>query len=133
MSGAMLPAAPPSADLPRAWVVFCGQADLFWLRLLRRGFRHCFAVLNDGERWITIDPLSPCLEIAVQPVPAAFDLPCWLRERGHVVVPATVGRGHGRPAPWAPFTCVEAVKRVIGLHDRFVLTPWQLYRRLTRI
>ncbi|HSK38647.1 MAG TPA: hypothetical protein VK943_02660, partial [Arenibaculum sp.] len=92
MSGAMLPAAPPSAGLPRAWVVFCGQADLVWLRLLRRGFRHCFAVLNDGERWITVDPLSPCLEVAVQPVPAEFDLPRWLRERGHVVVPAAIDR-----------------------------------------
>ncbi len=30
-----------------------------------------------------------------------------------------------------PFTCVEAAKRVLGLHDRRVVTPWQLYRRLS--
>src|SRR3954466_12569602 len=29
-------------------------------------------------------------------------------------------------APWAPFTCVEAAKRVLGLHVRRVMTPWQL-------
>ena len=67
MSGTVSPAAPPRAE-PRAWVVFCGDADLWWLRLLRPGFRHCFVALNDGTHWITMDPLSPHLEIAVQPV-----------------------------------------------------------------
>jgi len=35
-----------------------------------------------------------------------------------------------KEAPWMPHTCVEAVKRVIGLHARFIITPWQLYRHL---
>jgi len=131
MSGALLPAAPPRPD-PRAWVVFCGEAEIWWLRLLRPGFRHCFVALNDGAHWITVDPLSPFMEVAVQPVPADFDLTGWFAERGHAVVPAPVRRDHLRPAPWAPFTCVEAAKRVLGLHDRWVVTPWQLYRRLLR-
>ena len=25
-----------------AWVVFSGAAELWWLRLLKPGFRHCF-------------------------------------------------------------------------------------------
>ena len=129
MSGTLAPAAPPRAE-PRAWVVFCGDADLWWLRLLRPGFRHCFVALNDGTHWITVDPLSPHLEIAVQPVAAGFDLVGWFAERGHAVVAAPVRRDLDRPAPWGPFTCVEAAKRVLGLHDRWVLTPWQLYRRL---
>ncbi|HEV7371349.1 hypothetical protein [Arenibaculum sp.] len=120
-----------SGDLaPEAWVVFCGEAELWWLRLLRPGFRHCFAVLRDGGRWITVDPLSSHTEVAVQPAPADFDLPGFLAGRGHAVVRAPVRRGHGRPAPWGLFTCVEAVKRVIGLHDRRIVTPWQLHRHL---
>ena len=71
------------------------------------------------------------MEVAVQPVTTDFDLIAWFVERGHAVVPAPVRRDHLRPAPWGPFTCVEVVKRVLGLHDRWVVTPWQLYRRLS--
>ena len=129
MSGpALLPAA---GSAPRAWVVFCDNTELAWLRLLRPGFRHCFVVLHDGGRWIAIDPLAPRLEVTAPPVAADYDLPGWFAEHGHTVVPAAVWRDLARPAPWGPFTCVETCKRLLGLHDRFVVTPWQLYRRLT--
>jgi hypothetical protein len=138
MSAPRDPSAPAPAFLTpepapaRAWVVFCGEAELWWLKCLRPGFRHCFALLNDGRNWVTLDPLSSHTEVAVQPVPADFDLPAWFRERGHAVAAARLRRGHARPAPFAPFTCVEAVKRVLGLHAPLVLTPRQLHRRLTR-
>jgi len=129
MSGLGAPLAAGAA--PRAWVVFCDNAELAWLRLLRPGFRHCFVVLNDGSHWIAVDPLAPLLDVTVPPVPAGYDLPAWLSGQGHRVVPATVRRGLRRPAPPGPFTCVETCKRVLGLHARFVLTPWQLFRHLT--
>ncbi len=121
-----------TAQPPRAWVVFCDNTDLPWLRLLRPGFRHCFAVLNDGSRWIAVDPLAQMLEVSVPPVTADFDLPGWFAASGHTVVATTIPSGLRTPAPWGPFTCVETCKRLIGLHDFFVVTPWQLYRRLTR-
>ncbi len=130
MSG---PAPVPTLPAPaRAFAVFCGQTDLAWLRLLRPGFRHCFLAINDGRHWLTLDPLATFMEIAVQPVPPAFDLPGWYRARGFIVVPAAIDRGRRRPAPWAPFTCVEAVKRALGIHARRVITPYQLFRHLTR-
>lgn len=113
-----------------ALVVFSGQADLPWLRLLRAGFRHCFVALNDGRHWVTLDPLSTRIEVTVQPVPPGFDLAGWYRAQGLTVV-ETRAETPVRPAPFAPWTCVEAVKRTIGLRDRRVLTPWQLFRRLT--
>jgi len=114
----------------RAWAVFSGETGIAWLRILRPGFRHCFLVLADGPHWVTMDPLSAFTDIAVQPVPADFDLPEHLRARGLTVVPARVDRSRRRPAPWGPFTCVEAVKRALGLADRRIVTPYQLYRRL---
>lgn len=126
-------AAPATASpAPTAWVVFCGQAELWWLRLLRPGFRHCFVALHDGRHWVVVDPLAPFTDVAVLDLPPAYDLPGWFRGLGLTVVRARLRRGLVRPAPWGPFTCVEAVKRVLGLHAPFVLTPWQLYRRLTR-
>lgn len=121
-----------SAPGTRAWVVFCGEAELWWLKLLRPGFRHCFVMLNDGRHWVVIDPLAPFTEVSVPAVPPGYDLPGWFRRLGLVAVPARLDHDRRRPAPWGPFTCVEAVKRVLGLHAPFVVTPWQLYRRLTR-
>lgn len=117
-------------NIPEAWVVFTGQADLPWLKLLRAGFRHCYVLLNDGERWVTLDPLSNYLDVSVHHhVPVNFNLPLWLQSRGHTVMRAPVERIR-KEAPWMFFTCVEAVKRVLGLHKRSIVTPWQLYRHL---
>ncbi|MCB1721579.1 MAG: hypothetical protein H6860_04245 [Rhodospirillales bacterium] len=116
----------------KAWVMFSGHADLAWLKILKPGFRHCAVLLNDGHNWITIDPLSNYTDITVHRVPLEFDLPLWMKDRGHKVVPAPIKR-MPHPAPFAVYSCVEAVKRVLGIHQRLILTPWQLYRYLNRI
>jgi hypothetical protein len=122
----------PQDQRPEAWVVFSGKADLPWLRVLKPGFRHCYVILNDGRRWFSLDPLSTYSDLAVHHhVPAGFDMPLWLESRGCAVVKTPLRRPL-KPAPWMMFTCVEAVKRVIGLQDRFIWTPWQLYRRLVQ-
>lgn len=119
--------------LLKAWVVFSGQTDVFWLKFLRRGFRHCFVLIHDGTGWVTVDPMLHYMEIKVHhQVAASFDLPRWLCAQGHIVMPAPVHRGAGKPAPVALFSCVEAVKRFLGLHHRFIFTPWQLYRYLQK-
>lgn len=75
--------------LPKAWVVFSGQTDLFWLKCLRRGFRHCFLLIHDGTGWVTVDPMLHYLEITVHhQVAASFDLPRWFCAQGHVLMPA---------------------------------------------
>ncbi len=116
----------------RAWVIFSGQADLRWLRILKPGFRHCFVVINDGQCWVSYDPMSHHTDITVHHVPAFFDLPGWLAGRGHKVVETVIDKTSNKAAPLAIFSCVEAVKRVLGIHQRGVITPWQLYRYLTR-
>lgn len=114
-----------------AWVVFSGQADLPWLRVLKPGFRHCYVLINDGRCWYSVDSMSNLTDINIHHhVPPSFDLPAWLEERGLRVLRCPVVRPV-RPAPWMPFTCVEAVKRVLGLHSFWIWTPWQLYCRLT--
>lgn len=118
-------------SVQKAWVVFSGQTDLPWLKLLKPGFRHCYVILNDGAHWVTMDPLSNYMDIVVHKIPQDFDLPLWMKTRGHVILPARITH-KTKQAPWMIFTCVEAVKRVIGLHSRRILTPWQLYRHLNK-
>jgi hypothetical protein len=113
-----------------AWVVFSGAAELWWLKILKPGFRHCFAVARDNKNWIVLDPLSPHLEIAVLPLPAGFDLPNWLKEQNLTVLQAPINRTHKTAAPANWFSCVEVIKRFLGIHARRIMTPWQLYRFL---
>jgi hypothetical protein len=68
-----------------AWVVFTGQTDMYWLRFFKPGFRHCFVLLHDGTHWLSVDPLSNYMDIAIHNhLPASFDLPLWLGQRALV-------------------------------------------------
>ena len=53
----------------RIWLVFGGEADQPWLRLLKPGFRHCFAAVADEAGWLVLEPLSGRLLVARLPVP----------------------------------------------------------------
>lgn len=115
----------------RAWVVFTGKTDIGWLRILKRGFRHCFVLLNDGSRWVSIDPLAGFTDVHLyHDVKADFNLPAALRLNGYEVIPANLNHKHTKPAPVMVFTCVESIKRILGIHSRLIVTPWQLYRHL---
>ena len=48
-----------------ALVVFTGEADMKWLKVLKPGFRHCFAALESRSRWVIYTPLSHRTEIIV--------------------------------------------------------------------
>jgi len=116
-----------------ALVVFTDAREIAWLRLLRPGFRHVLVALwLPGGGWIVINPLSH--HVRVDPVaalePAA--LASWFRAQGHTVIETMTRRAPRREAPWAPMTCVEVVKRLLGIHARWVWTPWALYRILAR-
>ncbi len=116
-----------------AWVVFSGQTDRPWLKCLKRGYRHCFVIINDGRRWLSFDPMLNYTDIRMHHhIPPEFDLPSWFNARGHHVLSAPLCQRPQKPAPFALFTCVEAVKRILGLHARLIITPWQLYRYLSK-
>lgn len=116
-----------------AFVVFTGQTDLPWLKILKPGFRHCFVMLYDGRRWASLDPMANRMELIIHDqLPPGFNVPRWLEEQGHKVVPAQIDGNCNKPAPFMLFTCVEVVKRVLGVHSFWIMTPWQLYKQLCR-
>jgi hypothetical protein len=128
------PATAPAAIRPAvrvAVVGFSGKTEIRWLRWLKPGFRHCLVLLWDGRDWVVYDPLAHVTELVVVRDRPDFCPIAWLLEQGCLPVPVRPATPAPRLAPVAPYTCVEAVKRVLGLHARFVLTPWQLFRRLT--
>ncbi len=117
---------------PAAFVAFSGETEIRWLKaFLRPGFRHCFLIFRKGGKWVSFDPLAHRTEIVLHDdLPGDFDLPDWLAGGGYVLAPARIAQPPARPAPLMPMTCVEQVKRILGIHSRRILTPWQLYRHL---
>lgn len=116
----------------RALLVFSGRTGVAWLRWLRTGFRHCFVAVDDGVEWLTIDPLLYRLEVRASGLPSDFDLAAEYRRMGLTVaevIPAPVPL---RRAPLGLFTCVETAKRLLGIRAPLVVTPWQLYRLVSR-
>lgn len=115
----------------KAWVIFTGKTDIAWLRFLKPGFRHCFAILEDCDKWVTYDPLAAHTDIQInERDDTHIPLPLIFHEQGETVLPATVKRGHVKTAPIMPYSCVEAIKRLIGIHKRTIITPYQLYQYL---
>lgn len=120
-------------DGQRAWIVFSGRADHPWQRLLRPGFRHCFAALEDARGWTVLDPLTGRLLAVRLEVPAGFDLPGFYRRAGLLPVgpfplqEAELGRG----LRGAPFSCVAVCRAVLGPHAPFAMTPHGLFQALT--
>lgn len=116
------------------WVAFSGRADLPWLKLLRPGFRHCFCAIADATGWTLVDPLARRLVVLRLGVGPEFDLPAFWRRAGfRVLGPFTPARAlPSLLPPLAPFNCVTACLRLLGLDGPLVLTPFGLYRRLAR-
>lgn len=123
---------PDTSQAREALVVFSGQAALAWLRILKAGYRHCFLVLRSGQDWILYNPLSHRTELELVPDADSESLARFFEQRGFRVVRTQSRATPLRPAPWRPFTCVEAVKRGLGLQAPAIWTPWQLYRYLVK-
>jgi len=130
----------PEASSPRALVVFSGQTDLAWLRVLKRGFRHCFVLIEcapvhgdeKGGGWVLYNPLSNATQIAMWPLQDEESIQNWLMDQGYLVIKTYVRPLTNQILPWRPFTCVEAVKRALGLRLQGIFTPWQLYKFLIK-
>jgi hypothetical protein len=114
------------------WIAFGGEADQPWLRMLRPGFRHCFAALADDTGWTVLEPLSGRLLVSRLVVPPEFDLPGFYRRAGLAVLgPFRPGAPRASLLPdLSPFTCVGLCRALLGDGAPLALTPFGLFRSL---
>ena len=116
-----------------ALVVFEDRDDARLLRLLRPGFRHCFCLTGADRRWTLCDPLKSRLALAAVDGVDALELAGHLDAIGRRILHGPVAADAGAGWPDArPITCVEIVKRLLGVRAPAVVTPHQLYRHLLR-
>lgn len=120
-------------DTPvKAYVVFSDKTELRWLKFLRRGFRHCFVILHDGKSWISVDPMAHYIDVRVLPYPPGYHVQQFLRDQGLTVVTCDMGEPEKICAPPAIVSCTEIVKRILGLRQPLIFTPYQLFRYLEK-
>jgi|TARA_R110002126_G_scaffold13118_1_gene55951 hypothetical protein len=114
----------------QCWVVFSGVSEIWYLKFLKPGFRHCFVMLNDGQKWVSIDPMAHYTEVISHDLPATYNVIQWIEQQNCLAVKVPLSAPEKRAQAPMFFTCVEAVKRIIGLRKFKVFTPWQLYKAL---
>lgn len=116
----------------KALVVFTDARHLWSARLLKPGFRHCFVVVDKGSCWLLQDPLAHYTDISVLAAAPGHEIAEFYLGLGYRVAPTFVRNAVRRPLPPALFTCVEAVKRILGLRAWWIVTPFQLFKHLTK-
>lgn len=122
---------PGCAPGRRAVVVFDGAAYAVPYRLLRPGFRHCWVALDEAGNWTVLEARASALDVRTLAA-SDYDIAGFYRRRGFAVretCASPVGKA-ARAVGFPLMTCVEVVKRVLGIDRAGVITPWQLYRYL---
>ncbi len=119
-------------DFCEFYIVFQDEVSLWWLRVLKPGFRHCYLLIPlDGNAYFELNPMSNRLFINRYNFAAGYDYLAALQSGGKRILKVAISRNPPlAAAPLAFFTCVEFIKKALGIHDRFIITPYALYKKL---
>jgi len=118
--------------MTRAIVVFTGNSEHPLSRFLKDGFHHVYCVVENDGNWLLFDPRDGKPEIKYLTRLDGFDLAQHYRNHGLTVIEIdSVLHNKSSLLPFAHRNCVGLVKHVLSLRC-WAVTPWQLYRYLTR-
>ena len=113
-------------------IVVFGSSSLRYLQVLKTGYQHCSVITQDYGLWHMMDPLSNGTHITVLGEARPEEIVQSFRDDGYDAIAVQRASPKYKEMPWSPYTCVEAVKRVLGMHNRWVVTPWQLRQSFSR-
>lgn len=109
-----------------AIVIFHGEGKHCLNWLLKSGFQHCAVVLESGDNYIFIDPKNGLPQIQVVSESELND-----RLGDPAFITLTVETEEFKTeGPFMLNNCVGLVKKIIGISDPFIITPYQLWRHL---
>lgn len=120
-------------EFDEAYVVFVDNVSLWWLKFLKKGFRHCYILfkLNGGSQWLELNPYSNQLMLKEYWLrEGSNNLNLLYNEKDIKICKVKIENAPLKCAPLGFFTCVEFIKRIVGIHDVKVITPYQLYKKL---
>lgn len=112
------------------YVAFSGKTDLFFLKFLKSGFRHCFLFCGDRYQTFVLDPLANRIDISF--IPLDVEVVRQIFENDGVLILKCFKKYPRLRFGVGIFTCVEVVKRILGISNIFIFTPFQLYKFLQK-
>lgn len=112
---------------PFAYVAFGGTKSHWWMNFLKKGFYHCALVLGNGREWVLIDPLVQITDLIVLKKAPVLDI---LKQKGYQLIQTTPCTPKSTRILFRPLTCVETVKRFLGINQPKIWTPYQLFKFL---
>jgi len=102
------------------------------LAIFRRGrflkFQHVLVSVDTGNGIVTLDTAGGGIHLGITGA-TLEEVAQYYRSSGDAVVECEASPCGSQFTVVG--TCVEVVKRVLGIRGFFILTPYQLYRRLT--
>jgi hypothetical protein len=104
------------------------QPGLWWQKFLKKGYKHVFAVRYDGFFWIKMDLTIGYLDIEVLPIHDRATISTVLKGQNVNYQYVEAWRKPRYRSIFAPWSCVEAMKAMLGIRAWWVLTPYQLYK-----
>lgn len=114
---------------PFAYVAFGGRKTRWWMRFLKQGFYHCALILGNGHEWILIDPLVHFTDLIILKHTPLKEI---MQDKGYRLIQTTPVIPPVTNTQFRPFTCVETVKRFLGINSLKIWTPYQLFRFLSQ-
>ncbi|MCK8785222.1 hypothetical protein M0638_12585 [Roseomonas sp. NAR14] len=126
----------PFVPQPGTWFVAFQPADtVWWHRLCRKGFAHCFAFAPRGNpdragevHWVFFDPAFTCLDVRLIPFEAVVEAFA-MNKVGALRILRIDRQGARLARPRWVVTCAGAIAALLGMRAT-PLTPWGLYRRM---
>lgn len=102
--------------------------NYWWVRFLRPGFSHCYLLIKQDVGYVCVEMSIYSMEVNYYPSIREFKKTL---DKTTVVIKNYTDVNLSLPMPFLrPFTCVEVVKRVLGIKRWTIFTPYQLYRYL---
>ena len=108
-------------------VAFENRPDRSWLGWFKAGFRHCYIIANTGLGWRIVDPICSPFSTDVLDGPRVGQVLAGLAATGVSCVRVDGCQGRDIGLDLRPMTCVEWVKRALGIRNPRIFTPLQLY------
>ena len=113
------------------WVVFSPFTNFKILKFLHLGFKHCFVILENCGNFFIVDPLAFKIEVSSFYLGKDNLFP-YLQKMGMTVVKTNIKGDFKTNWHFSIFTCVEVVKRILGISKISIITPYQLYKYLVK-
>ncbi len=113
------------------YVGFSDNTTIPVLRLLKHGFRHCFIIFGDESNTFVLDPISNRIDLSFLPIGVKSMVRIFESKNIKIVyVPERFNTK--KISTSGIFTCVEVVKRVLGISKISIITPFRLYKFLIK-